>query len=264
MIVEFIGTPGSGKSTLVPVLVKILAERNYLARTIIEASRPVISRTILGKGINKFSPKSIRDPLLWQVFSGRSYIARKQFSKKHPALVSHVQRTQQARDIPDDELEHILYWWFHLIGYYQLLMPRILPHEVLILDEGFAHRVVQLHASDHEDLDQDNLSTYLHLIPRPDILIFIEAPAAECEKRIYDRGLWSRFEHKTPKQVSQYITNSHQVVKTAVEIVKSQGWDLIQIDNSGHGISSAEGDLRSKVLYSLDEFAMRNLSSAGH
>ncbi len=259
MIVEFIGTPGSGKTTLVPVLANIFAEYNYIARTIVEASRPVVSRTFPGSVINKLAPISLRDPVLWQLFYNRSYFSRKGFSKAHPALVSHVRNTQRARDIPADERDHNLFWWFHLVGYYQFLKPRLLRNEVLLLDEGFAHRVVQLFASDHENLDRDTLSEYLRLIPRPDMLIYVDVPAVECEKRVFDRGIWNRFNHKSRQQVSQFIVNSHIAVNTAVSMLKSQEWDVVEIDNSADSVSPAKQELSNKIPQLLDVISERNI-----
>lgn len=258
MIVEFIGTPGSGKTTLIPILANIFAEYDYEPRTIVEASRPVVSRTFVGEVINQLAPISLRDPALWQLFYNRSYFSRKGFSKAHPTLVSHVRNTQRARNISADERDHILYWWYHMIGYYQFLKPRLLPNELLLLDEGFAHRVVQLFASDHEDLDRDSLGKYLRLIPRPHMLIFVNAPAVVCEKRVFDRGLWNRFKDKTRQQVSQFISNSHHAVYTTVSILKSQEWDVVEIDNSAAYVSPAKQELSYKIPQLLDKFSERN------
>lgn len=255
MIIEFIGTPGSGKSTLIPGLVKNLSEYNILGRTIVEASRPVVSRTSIGRGVNMLSPPSLRMQLLWQVFFWWSYLSRRQFSQQHPSLVSHVRITQEERKLSAEEKEHNLSWWFNLCGNYQFLKPRLISGEALILDEGFSHRVVQLNASDHEEINQDNLHKYLRLIPKPDLLIFVDTPAAECEERVYKRGLWSRFENKSRHQVSQYILNSHHVINLTVELLKSMQWDPIKITNTADSISSAEVELTTRISKRLDSFA---------
>lgn len=261
MIIEFIGTPGSGKSTLISPLAKNLAEHNIIARTVVEASRPVVSRTPIGKGINNNTPPSLRRQLLWQAFYWWSYFSRRQFSQQHPALVSHVRETQEGRKISAEEREHTLSWWFNLCGNYQFLKPRMQSGEALILDEGYSHRVVQLNASDHEEINHDNLHKYLRLIPKPDMVIFIDTPAAVCEERVYIRGLWSRFENKTRQQVSQYILNSHLVVNLAVDFVKSLQWDVITVNNSAESISSAEIDLVAGVSKQLDNIERRAKSS---
>jgi thymidylate kinase len=254
MIVEFIGTPGAGKTSLIPVLESFFAQRNQIARTVVEASRPVVSQTIIGKSITKLSPISLRDPLLWQAFYLMSYLSRGKFSKEHPALVSHVRTTQGVRDIPEEERDHNLYWWFHLSGYYQFLAPRLKSNEILLLDEGFAHRVVQLNASDHEDLNQEDLSLYLDLIPKPEILIYVDVPAEECERRVYERGLWPRFAHKSRQQVSNFISNSHFVVSKTVEMLKSRDWDIIEIDNSAESISPVAQEWDKKISLLLEKF----------
>jgi len=252
VIIEFIGTPGSGKSTLLPALVKNLAEHNVIGRTVVEASRPVVARTSLGKGINTLAPPSLRRQVLWQVFYCWSYLSRRQFSQQRPSLVSHVRETQEARKISAEEKEHNLSWWFNLCGNYQFLTPRMQPGEALVLDEGFSHRVVQLNASDHEEINQDNLRKYLRLIPKPDMLIYVDTPAAVCEERVYDRGIWSRFENKSRRQVTQYILNSHHVVNLAVDFLKSMQWDVINVNNSADNISSAEIEIAAMVSKRLD------------
>lgn len=247
MIIEFIGTPGSGKTTLIPVLEKILADHDLVGQTVVEASRPVVARTLPGKGINRLAPPSLRSQLLWQAFYWWSYLSRRQFSHENPALVSHVRMTQAARNITAEEREHNLSWWFNLAGNYQFLKTRINPGEALLLDEGFSHRVVQLHASDREEIDQDNLYKYLRLIPKPDMLIFIDVPSALCEARVYERGLWTRFKTKSREQVAQYIMNAHHVVNLTVEFLKSCQWDVIEINNSTGSISIAESEMSARV-----------------
>lgn len=249
MIVELIGSPGCGKTSLLPSLEKKLGEQGYKAFTVVEASRPVVSRTLIGKSINTFLPAAYRDRLLWQVFYFGSFLSRRNFSKLHPNLITHVRKTQSSREIPLEEREHALYWWFHLSGYYQFLKPRLYTNEVLILDEGFSHRVVQLFASDSGNPNRGDLQQYLALIPRPDMLIFVNAPAAICEQRVHERGLWARMQHKSPQQISQFISNAHSVVDAAVKELKLKEWVVIEIDNSAAGLAPAEEELNRKLSH---------------
>ena len=249
MIVEFIGSPGCGKTSLLPSLEKKFSEQGFNPFTVVEASRPVVSRTLIGKSINTFLPESLRDPLLWQVFYFSAFLSRKNFSKGHPNLVAHVRKTQSIREVPAEESDHALYWWFHLSGYYQFLKPRLYTNEVLILDEGFTHRVVQLFASDSGNPNRGDLQQYLDLIPRPDMLIFINAPAAICEQRVHERGLWDRMQHKSPQQISQFISNAHSVVDAAVKELKLKEWVVIEIDNSAAGLAPAEEELNRKLSH---------------
>lgn len=253
MIVEFIGTPGSGKTTLLPLIIDILSDLDITGRTIVNAARPVVSRTASGKFICRYLPTTLQDPLLWQVFYYRSYLARGNFYREYPELVSHVRTSQQNRALPAADRQHVLYWWFHLIGYYQFLKPRLQPGEALLLDEGFVHRVVQLGASDHEDIDQGHLITYLDLIPKPDLLVFVDAPVELCEQRVYQRGLWERFQDKTPLQVSQYIANSQRVVNFAIDQINSRDWPIIEVENSGEQIDLVRHELQDRLPEIIDQ-----------
>jgi hypothetical protein len=119
------------------------------------------------------------------------------------------------------------------VGYYEFLKAHARPTDVLIFDEGFVHRVVQLFASETEEPDPNRITAYLDLLPRPDAVIFPYASWKTCEKRVYDRGIWERFRPKRPAEVSRFIANSHAIVNLAVAHLETTGWTVIAVDNEG-------------------------------
>lgn len=247
MIIEFIGTPGAGKTTLLPTVIEFLRERGISARTVVEAARPYAQRTFLGQAVSRLAPPSLRRPLLWQVFYYLSVLYRLKLLVKNPKLIRQVLSSQRHRPIPAEARRHVLYWFFHLAGYYEFLTAHARPNEALILDEGFIHRVVQLNASDVEEPDPAQVLAYVDLLPRPDLVIFPQSPWEVCEKRIYRRGVWERFHHKSPAEISRYIANSYVVVNLTVDYIKSKGWSVIEVDNGSDDMTASRAELRSKL-----------------
>lgn len=255
MIIEFIGAPGSGKTTLLPVVIDHFNSLGYNAYTVVDAARPLAARTFLGKAVNHLLPPNLRRPLLWQVFYQLSKLYRIRFILRNWKLVWSVWSHQKSRPITDQDREHVLYWFFKLVGYYEFLKSRARPTDVLVFDEGFIHRVVQLFASEVEEPDLALIDAYLDLLPRPDIVIFPDAPQEVCEKRVYARGIWERFLPKTPAQVSRFIANSHAIVNLAVGHIKTKGWTVLVIDNGGEDHTKSVAELHRKLshlfLYSI-------------
>ena len=243
MIIEFIGTPGAGKTTLLPTLVESLRERGISARSVVEAARPYAQRTFPGKVVSRLAPASLRQPLLWQVFYYLSLLYRLKFLVKNPGLIQQVLRSQRRRPIPAEARRHALYWFFRHVGYYEFLTAHAGPEEALVFDEGFIHRVVQLNASEMEEPDPARVLAYVNLLPRPDLVIFPRTPREDCEERIYQRGLWERFRHKSPAAISHYVASSHSVVQLTVDYIKSQGWTIIEVDNGGDDPAVARAEL---------------------
>lgn len=247
MIVELIGTPGAGKTTLVPALTEALAARGISARTVVEAGRPYALRTPLGAAVGRLAPQPLRRPLLWQVFYQASAAYRLRFFARHPRLIHHVLREQRRRPIPAEERRHALSWFFVLAGQYEFLRAHARPGEALVLDEGFAHRAVQMHASDVETPEPARIAAYASLLPRPHLLVAVHAPWEVCVERIYRRGLWERFRHKGRAQVERYVANAHRVVDVAVHNVRRGGWTVIDVDNGGDATAAALAELRTKL-----------------
>jgi len=251
MIIEFIGTPGAGKTTLLPVVMDYFDGLGFRAYTVVQAARPFAARTLLGRAISRLAPAGLRQQLLWQVFYHLSKLYRLRFMLKNRELIYSVQRFQRKRPITSQDREHVLYWFLHLIGYYEFLKSQLEPNEALIFDEGFIHRVVQLFASKFEEPDPDQITAYINLIPKPDLVVFPSAPKEMCEKRVYARGIWDRFRLKSREEISRYMANSHEIVNLAVDYIQKKGWVVLSVDNGGEDPGKAKAELNKELSSSF-------------
>lgn len=252
MIVELIGAPGSGKTTLLPAVMAVLKEHGLQPYSVVEASRPFVRRVFVGQLAYRLSPASVRRQITWQLFYHLSSLYRIKFYAKHPRLVWFVLNSQMGRPAAAEiRRRRVLYWFWRLVGYYEFLCGRLRTGESLVLDEGFVHRVVQLNASEVEIPQGDRISTYLKLIPQPDLVIFVDAPTEVCQKRVFDRGVWQNFSHKTPEEVARFVDHAHQAVTMTLAELKLLGWPVVVVDNGSHNITSAQKELRDKLIPAL-------------
>lgn len=244
MIVEFIGTPGSGKTTLLPVVSSYLNERGYKANSVLEAARPFAQRTFPGKVAQTILPGQLRRSVLWQIFYYASYFRRQKFQHNHPMLLRTVRNHQAGRPITQYDYDHVMKWFVHLTGYYQFFIDLMQAEDVVIYDEGFVHRVVQLFASENEKPDFSLIAIYLDLIPKPDLVVFTNTPVEICEERVFKRGVWERFEKKGPEATSAFITHASEVVNFSASYLRDRHWNLIEVRNGDGEISAAEETLK--------------------
>lgn len=249
MIIEFIGTPGAGKTTLVPTVIDTLQMRGIRAYTVVEAARVYAQRTYLWKVCGRFVPESLQRPILWRIFYYCSVIYRLKFVLCHLKLIRHVIKSQKGRpQSADIKSRKILYWYFRMVGYYEFLKAYIQPDEALIFDEGFVHRVVQLNTSGVEEPNPEQILTYVDLLPQPDQVIFIQAPYDVCENRIYQRGLWDRFRHKDTAEISNFVANAWLIVNLAAKHIKDKGWAIVEIDNGADDLDASKAELSRLLL----------------
>lgn len=232
---------------LMPVVIEYLHDQGYEAYSILQAARPFAKRTVLGKIVHRLASPRLHQPLLWQVFYHLSTLYRLKFYAKHPRLIRQVMAYQRRRSVPAEDRRYALHWFFHLVGYYEFLQAHAGPDEVLILDEGFIHRVVQLHASEVAQPDPAEVLAYVDLLPQPDLVITPRAPLEVCLERIYCRGLWERFSQKSPQAVSRFMGNADQVVNLAVDHIRNRGWNVIEVDNSSASPGPSQAELKRKL-----------------
>jgi RecA/RadA recombinase len=247
IVVEFLGTPGSGKTTLSAALVALLEERGTAAATPVGAARGRVRRTRVGGIVARLPSRRLRRFLLWQLFYALGVVHGVRFGAEHPALVRQVFDTQLRCHDRIRTRAHTLYWFFHLCGRYRFLTGISRPREVLVLDDGFLQRSVHLHASPVDPPEPDQVSAYVGLIPPPDFVILVSASRATCEQRVLDRGVWSHLRHLDAAALSRYLENAEEVVAAAARRVNEMGWRVTEIETGGVNPRSPDAALRSVV-----------------
>jgi len=247
MIVEFIGTPGAGKTTFMPVVSEHFRNQRFQPYSVLEAARPFASRTLPGKMVQMIPFRRLQLFLLWQIFYAFSYTHRSKFAVQHRSLIQTVLEYQHQRPITRADKQHVLHWFLHLTGSYEFLKSQAQVGDMLLFDEGFVHRVVQLFASESETPDLDSVANYLDMIPKPDLIIYPNASSEVCEKRVFQRGVWERFQAKGREETSKFIKNSYKIVKYAVKYIKIQGWPMIEVDNNKENLVVSKSMLKSAL-----------------
>ena len=247
LIVELIGTPAAGKSTFLPAIKDYFRLQRMQPWSVLEAARPFARRTPLGRLVNAWAPRTLRGPLLWQVFYHTSRMYRARFRSEHRELMDGTLRFQHQRPITEADRQHVLRWFINLTGQHSFLKAYARPGEVLIFDEGFVHRVVQLFASEVEPVDADRIRAYLAQVPVPDLIIEPRASVQTCVDRVYMRGVWKRFRDREKAAVTQFIANAHAAVDIAVDYMLAEGWPIIQVRNEDRPASESVHELSRQL-----------------
>lgn len=248
MIIEFIGAPGAGKTTLLRELIHFFESRGCPAFTVVEAARPLARRTLGGQFVQQLAPATWQEPLLWRIFYLYSVGHRLRFMAQNPRLMMQVLGSQRGRPAAAEVRQRqVLPWLLRQMGYYAFLRHHARPNEVLLFDEGFSHRVVQLFTSSIEKPTAAQITAYIDRLPQPDLLIHVQASTAVCLQRIYQRGLWQRAQHKTPAEISQFVNHAHEAVELAVAHARGKNWLVLTVANDEETLTAVQTNLQQQL-----------------
>jgi hypothetical protein len=162
---------------------------------------------------------------------------------EHGSLTRRVLGGQLGRAIPAAAKRHILFWFFQLCGRYRFLASSRRGPRVLVVDDGFLHRTVHLHASDAEAPDADHVAAYVDLLPEPDVVVLVGADRDLCEQRIRLRGVWPHSRHLTAAELSRYLVHAEQAAAMAVRRARERGWRVVELTNVGREPSEVVAEL---------------------
>jgi AAA domain len=257
VVIEFIGTPGVGKTTLSNELVSLFQENKIDASTIVGAARGHALRTLAGQAVARFTPNSLRRASLWQLFYLLSTIQIAPFVLEHFRLTLFVLRTQLRRRIPMAARRNGLFWFFQLAGRCRFLRTTSRAREMLVVDDGFLHRSVNLNASHNEEPNPCQVAAYVDLAPRPDLVVFAVAGRDTCERRIRERGVWPHRRHLSHAELSRYVRNAELVVDMAVQRARERGWTVLEVDNTDRELRQVRRELWEAVGPVLSESSRR-------
>ena len=130
-----------------------------------------------------------------------------------------------------------------MMGSYGFLRSEAAPDEVIVIDEGFVHRAVQLHASAVESPTGSRLAEYVAVLPRPDLVVHVHASSAACWGRVHARGAWARLSHRSPAEIERFVQHAHETVTLLRAELERQGWPVLEVDNDNEDPSEAAAAL---------------------
>jgi thymidylate kinase len=231
MLVELVGIPGSGKTTLYRHMSEAMKRRGLLFTDINEIS----NRPPQPKSTPRFvTAKPKRAPLY-------KYI---QFSRKHPELVH-----QTSELFGDESIKHFLYCL--LASSFQSAVDIKRENEIVVMDEGFlSHSVAACFGNESSHI----LEKIITLSPAFDAIIFINTPPEIAFERAVNRVGGSE------KMMKKIITkfgdlSAFQKRKTAllkgIEFYRKKCGGVIEVDPSQ--------DLKQSAEYIVDELHKINL-----
>jgi thymidylate kinase len=240
MIIEFTGVPGAGKSTMALVVRQVLCDLGLKAMLVPEASRCCLMRAPLGRVIRLVTPPRWQERVIWGVFRRLLLLYKIEFAVRNRTLVWRVLGELARRQLSWRDKRSIMRWFFRDGGYYRYFLDRLQPEEALILDEGLVHRATSLYTSASEDPSPLEVTGYVKLLPRSDLVIWVQAPLDICAARVSSRGMSKRY---LGEDLAPFLNNSAKTIDIALQGIRDIGWDTVVTRSDGK-LEACAADLR--------------------
>ena len=229
-VVEFLGVPGAGKSTIAGALSEAVPGA--------VAMGDAVRDSIGSRGddpVTRIAARLTRSPnnRLWSAAYARStdrLSALIRFASARPDFLESVLATQKERAGRDVRPDLVLGWIVNLMARYQLA-TEYGGASWLVVDEGFAQRAVALLAAGYEQRDEPALRAYLYASPQPDVLVVVESSLEVCAARLDRRGWSERLIGADKAERQAFLEGCAQIV--SLIRTKSADGDLEVISVSG-------------------------------
>ncbi len=232
MLVEFVGAPGTGKTTLASAAIQFLREQGSRVLAVEDLVSVCAARTQWGRIMTAVVPHPWQGSVLWRVYSWTRVYYRTQFAFKNYAFWQYIADLHRNRSIHEQDRRRIRRYLDGMMSLYQFYKVHMQPDEILIFDEGFAHRVTHF-VSDVEEPNPSVVMRYVELMPPSDLVILVRAPVETCVDRVWSRGLRGRLRDKSKREVNLFIANSAQAVDIAAHYIEHMGRNVLQVENNG-------------------------------
>lgn len=257
--VEFAGTPGSGKSSLVGPLLSYLDDAGIVGFRTSNASRLAMLRSMnipWADHIVNLVPNrllgSVIDPLV--DCTGRRASYYQQFFCSYTELGQVIPAAIERKLNSLEDKAIYLNWFYELISEYQAAVEFLGPTEALVIDEGFVNRTMTLFCSreDLGDEQPDRIKEYLSNAPRPDVLVVPNVPINICERRIRkgNRSFPYGVDESSQKEVLDYLSERAECISIARRYLEDTSTRVVAVDNSGT-LSETVSDLHGELNEAL-------------
>lgn len=248
--IEFLGLPGSGKSTFARQIEQFFREQQRTACCKRAARKAVVQAIIRNnsgifwQGIVSSLVGYRMSNLLWDKYR---YDISLGFLREYPhlarCLIDAASRFESPSWLPEEAVSGacLLNWIFDSATHYHAC-DRYLGTEYTILqEEGFCQQAYYLLvAFRRSDTADDPLMRYLELIPKPRRLIVLTTPAEQCEAQMQQRpkGIYSSIlSRMSVNHRLDLLTHRLTIHKRIAQHLEQQGVDVIHVGHTDYQAS---------------------------
>lgn len=192
--IEFLGLPGSGKSTLYNELIKKTNNSYFDLENALEFS---IKRAISSSKSNKRFKKirqsiiyKLTKSLVYPVYETNVFMEQAYLSKlaDSPNLNNDLFKIMKEFKLTKVEKKKVFSSFFELSKKYFLVEKFLASNESLILDEGFIHFSSYIWQRNRKEKENySDLNNYINLIPKPNILFYLHVKPEVAYNRLIKR-----------------------------------------------------------------------------
>ncbi|MDX2246064.1 MAG: AAA family ATPase [Bacteroidia bacterium] len=242
-LIEFLGLPGSGKTTLVPFINSVMAKNGHTV-----FNRQDVRLLHVCGGYKKFRivqklPSFFTKALVKVFFKlnhTESFYTEK-FIEKYPDLVAYVLKTSAKNGVNEKVRKNSIRWFLSLGAIYELAQEIMPSNAYLLLDEGFCQKVLNLFVSVHKDPNLDKVKKYLEMIPQPDTILFIQTDPTLAFDRMKVRGrAIKRLFNASDDELKTFLVNAKISMDFVTQHLGSSLSRLVILDNTQEFVSGKD------------------------
>ncbi len=252
--IEFIGLPGSGKTTFAKECFAILRAQGNSAYSTYGV-RGKAMRNVLQQE-SGWSWRLLRLAAVFWEYRAISVLWEKnrcstimRFIGKHPELSRRViecaEHTRPPAWIPQEIVcpTNLIDWFFDMVSYYQTAQEVLTSDDIFLQEEGPCQHAYYLLAFYDGVFDAKRLESYLDAVPAPDLLIaFLTAPEL-CEQRMHHRQKGVASDILTPLTVQQRLSVLEERLtgyRKIADYLERRGVAVLRIENRDHDTTRRE------------------------
>ena len=258
MNMEFIGLPGSGKSSIRKVLLESLRTRNdyryisieeafyYSAKRVIDKPYRILLNSLPSVLSVKIS-KYLLNRSLYQHLSECRYLAKYGLS-----LSSYIESDVFSKMSYRDR-ELVICGLLQTGSVWEFTQEKITLDQCIVFEEGFVQKSIMFIDTSVDVSDyKNNLNIYLDNIPLPDYLIYVKVPRDICISRMKGResGVTRRLKDVPISKMEGFLGRIDEHLRYVVHyLAKHKKVKTIELENTG--------DISVSTKYLIKEISPR-------
>jgi RecA/RadA recombinase len=233
VIVEFTGPPGSGKSTLASHALALAEERGIVvveARAILPIYLEAGLMAWMVRNLLPFTSFAHRRMRFYQQIDHPLLLPR--FALRHPRgwRIFRAELERIRTETPEEHAR-IERWVERGIHRFVMARARRSQLDLVLCDEGIAHRSITLFVSSRAQLDRMRLRSFLRSWAFPDVLVHVRAGLERCAERAWSRGVPERLEGAGDAELRGFLEACATVSAEIAQEARRRGLPVLEIEN---------------------------------